>query len=345
MLTEASLEIAICSISAPYRFPFPQIKVYHSGIDENELRRLSFASKLIRYRKYMPVLRKAIQQFKPDRIHALYASSYGGLVWYSGFKPYDVSVWGTDVYHFPKQHIGTKWIIKKVFDQAERITSTSRIMADETAKYTTKEIQVIPYGIPTDVFIPGKCLIQGIEAADLVIGTVKSFEPTYGIELLIDAFIHIRQSHPQLRVKLLLVGDGSLRNMFEQKISAAGCISDVIMTGYIPNREVYLYHQCIDVFVAPTLHESFGVSMLEAMSCAKPIVAADIPSYREIDHQTQTIQFITQRDPTLLAQHILNLLLNPELRTKLGEKSRELICQYYDQQQIHKTITEFYQNI
>jgi glycosyltransferase involved in cell wall biosynthesis len=101
----------------------------------------------------------------------------------------------------------------------------------------------------------------------------------------------------------------------------------------------------MDVFVAPTVHESFGVSMLEAMSCGKTIVATDIPSYREIDHQSDTIQFIAQRDDKLLADKLMYLYLNKELCNQLGQKSRELVLRYYDQRIIDKTIVDFYRNV
>ena len=99
-------------------------------------------------------LKKLIKEFKPDYVHAHYASSYGIIGRMSKFKPLYISVWGSDVFNFPKQNSVFKSILQMNLKAAQRIFSSSKIMAKECELYTTKPIDVIPFGININKFIP-----------------------------------------------------------------------------------------------------------------------------------------------------------------------------------------------
>jgi len=62
----------------------------------------------IKYLKALPIVKRIIREFKPDILHAHYASSYGLIGALSGFHPYIVSVWGSDVFSFPNMRMSTK---------------------------------------------------------------------------------------------------------------------------------------------------------------------------------------------------------------------------------------------
>ena len=102
-LNDSGVEVGVFSIS-----PLAEMLSYNLSVEilDNRLRSsssFSFKSAFskIKYLKLLPTLKKAIKQFNPDILHAHYASSYGLLRSLSGFHPYCVSVWGSDVYDFP----------------------------------------------------------------------------------------------------------------------------------------------------------------------------------------------------------------------------------------------------
>ena len=95
-----------------------------------------------------------------------------------------MSVWGSDVYDFPKVSFLHRCILKYTLKKADKILSTSHVMALETHQYTPKEIEITPFGVNTDLFkkIP-------VHRDDTyIIGNVKTLLPKYGIDVLIKAF-------------------------------------------------------------------------------------------------------------------------------------------------------------
>ena len=111
-----------------------------------------FLLKKLSYILEVPKIRAAIREFKPDILHAHYASSYGLLGALSRFKPFVISAWGSDVYEFPNSSFIHRAILKFNLKKAERILSTSYAMKGELWKYTKKEIEVLPFGVDTDLF-------------------------------------------------------------------------------------------------------------------------------------------------------------------------------------------------
>jgi len=143
-------------------------------------------SKLI-YLKAINKVKKIIREFKPDIVHAHYASSYGLVGALSGFHPYIISMWGSDIFNFPNYSFIHKTILKYNLSKADKLLSTSRIMGSEAKKYTQKNIIVTPFGIDVNKFKP-KIVKSIFNDDEIIIGTIKTFKKNYGIENLIRAF-------------------------------------------------------------------------------------------------------------------------------------------------------------
>ena len=155
----------------------------------------------ISYIKYVSVLKKIIKQFKPDVLHAHYATSYGLIGALSGFKPFVLSVWGSDVYNFPKKSKLHKKLFQYNLKKANVILSTSNVMKEEIKLYTNKEIIVTPFGVNTDVFKPQ--VIVDKPKDEFYIGTIKPIEEKYGIIHIIEAAEIIVNKFPKINFKLI----------------------------------------------------------------------------------------------------------------------------------------------
>ena len=137
-------------------------------------------SKII-YLTALRSLKKIIKEFKPDIVHSHFASSFGLIGALSGFHPFIISVWGTDIYNFPERSFLHKRIIEYNLSKADKILSTSKAMALQTRKFTDKEIEITPFGIDVNKFKPGE--VDSIFSKDdFIIGTIKTLEKKYGIE-------------------------------------------------------------------------------------------------------------------------------------------------------------------
>ncbi|WP_422089411.1 glycosyltransferase [Tenacibaculum ovolyticum] len=280
--------------------------------------------------KALPYLKKIIKKEVPDLLHAHYASSYGLLGALTGFRPFILSVWGSDVFSFPKNSFLHKTILKYNLSRADKILSTSKIMAVETNLYTTKKIEVTPFGIDTQILKPMKVESIFLEK-EIVIGTIKSLEKVYGIEYLIRAFKIILDTYKGKKtLKLLIVGDGSLELKLKELTKELKITRNVIFKGRIPFDQVPIYHNMIDIFVAASLEESFGVSVIEASSTGKAVVVTNVGGLPEVVEDGETGFLVPKKNSLKLAEAINKLVLNTNLREKMGRNGIKRVKELYE---------------
>ena len=205
--------------------------------------------KKLLYLQALPLIRRIIKSFKPDIVHSHYASSYGLLGALSGFHPFIVSVWGSDIYSFPEKSFLHKKTIQFVLSKADAICSTSYTMKKRTELFTDKDIKVIPFGVDTKIFKPMR-VKSLFDEEDIVIGTVKTLEKKYGIEYLIKAFKIVSNRHKNLPLKLLIVGGGRLERELKELSKSLGIWNRTVFTGKVPFEDVPKYHNMLSVSVS-----------------------------------------------------------------------------------------------
>lgn len=289
--------------------------------------------------------KKIIKEFKPDILHSHYASSYGLLGALSGFHPFIISVYGSDVFNFPKKNFLAKKLLEFNLSKADKILSTSKIMAKEIESYSIKEIEVIPFGIDLNIFKPSENKKRLFNEKDIVIGTVKTLEDKYGIEYLIRAFKIVKDNHPELPLKLLLVGKGSRENYFKKLVDDLGITDATTFTGYVNPNEIQIFHNMIDISVFVSNEESFGVSVLEASACGKPVVVSNIGGLPEIVENNFTGIIVHEKNVKETTEAIEKLLMNKELRTSLGKNGRERVIRCYNIQDNVQQMIDIYKTV
>lgn len=276
-------------------------------------------------------LRKLIREYRPDIMHAHYASSYGLLGALSRFHPFIISVWGSDVFDFPNISPIHKAIFKFNLAKADRICSTSHIMKEEIKKYTNKEIVIIPFGIDLNVFkpLPAPHIFK---ENDIVVGTVKALEKKYGIEYLIEAFSILRKRVGEYPLKLMIVGKGSLEARLKAKVKSLGIENETVFTGFILPSEIPFYQNALSIAVFPSIDnsESFGVAAVEAMACEKPVIASDVGGLPEVIENNVTGLLVPPTNTEELAQAMEILVRDEQLRIKLGKQGRERVKKLYN---------------
>ncbi len=343
-LSQRGLDIIIFSLGVLKvdDYQNTSVKVITAG---NSVSRKNWLDKL-QYLKVLPQLKKVIEREKPDIVHSHYATSYGLLGALSKFKPFILSVWGADVFDFPKKSFLHKHIVKYNLKRADKILSTSNVMAKETKLYTDKDIEVTPFGIDMEVFKPQK-ENSLFEDKDIVIGTVKTLEKKYGIRYLIDAFKILVDKYPEKPLKLLLVGGGSQEKMLKEKVKDFGIENKVVFTGNVPFKEVPKYHNMLSVSVSVSVSdgESFGVAIIEASACEKPVVVSDVGGLPEVVENGVTGIVVPRRNPQKTFEAIEKLLLDENLRKQMGKAGRERVKKLYDWNNNVEQMLEIYKEI
>jgi len=305
----------------------------------------AYASKRkILYPLAVDELWQLIKDFKPDLLHAHYASSYGLLGALSRFHPYILSVWGSDVYSFPQKSSFHKRIFKFNLKKADKICSTSNSMKEEIKKYTGKDISVIPFGVDLNAFKPMP--VHHVFKGDaVVIGTVKTLEKEYGLEYLVEAFALLKKRAKEFPLKLLIVGKGSLEMELKEKAQILGIQADVVFTGYIAPVEVPYYQNMLTISVFPSLSESFGVSVVEAMACEKPVIATNVGGLPEVVENNVTGIIVPPANVEKLAEAIETLVRDEQLRSKFGKEGRSRVERLYNWDNNLASMIEIYETM
>jgi glycosyltransferase involved in cell wall biosynthesis len=318
-----------------------QLSCYHFGYSKNAgLEGKALFSKM-NYLRAVPEIKKLIKKHQPDILHAHYASSYGLIGSYLNFHPYIVSVWGSDVYDFPNKNFVTKKMLKRVFSKADTILSTSSAMADEVKKYTSKKIIETPFGVDVEHFKP---TVEKNEDNEIIIGTVKTLLPIYGIDTLIEAFAMVVNMNPKLNLKLEIAGSGTELSSLEALVTEKGLDNKVRFLGYVNHAEVPDCLNRFDLFVALSRQESFGVAVVEAMACQLPVVVSDAAGLKEVVENNEFGYVVPTENPKEAAKKINELIKNEELRIKFGQKARVHVLSHYDWKKNLNQMWDIYNN-
>ena len=152
--------------------------------------------------------------------------------------------------------------------------------------------------------------------ADVLIGTIGRLEPVKDFETLIRA---VAQLMPTLRGKLLIIGDGPERARLEQVVREQPQPLDVHFLGHRDDARQWLAG--CDIYVNSSISEGVSLTILEAMAAALPIVATQVGGTPEVVDESCG-RLIPSRDASALADALLKLARDADLRRKLGRLAR-----------------------
>jgi L-malate glycosyltransferase len=283
----------------------------------------------LNYLRYVKALKKAIKDFQPDILHAHYATSYGLIGALSGFHPFVISSWGTDVMKFPQKSLVNKKLLKYNLQKADKLCATSNTIKKYINNIIDKNVDVIPFGVDLHVFKP-KQVKSLFSEKDFVIGCVKNLEGIYNIDVLIQAFARLSKKYGNL--KLLLVGEGSERKALEDLCEQLDIKTKVTFTGRINFSEVSNYFNMLDVLVNISDYESFGVSVIEAMACAKPVVVTDVGGLREVVEDKRLGTRVSVKNIEETSAAIEEYYKSADLRASVGQNARKHVEELYNWQ-------------
>ena len=293
----------------------------------------------ITYLKALPMLRRVIQQFKPDVLHAQYASSSGLLGALTGFHPFFISVWGTDIYDFPKGSLIRRKIIEYNLWKADKILSTSHDMARETMLYTSKQVIVTPFGIDVEKYSPAD---GRIETGSIVIGTIKRLHKKYGIDNLIRVFSELVKTVPEKDLRLAIAGSGEEEQSLRDLVSELGMTERVTFHGFLPIHSVPEFLRSIDIAVFLSHKESFGVAVLEASASGLPVVVTDVGGLPEVVSHGETGFIHKDNDHEGVLNSLTELVKNSDFRRTMGSSGREFVLAKYSDVMCNQQMLDVY---
>jgi glycosyltransferase involved in cell wall biosynthesis len=148
-------------------------------------------------------------------------------------------------------------------------------------------------------------------------------------------------------LKLLIVGKSNLEGKLKYLVSELGMETDTFYTGYISPEEVSEYHNIIDVFVSVSIEdsESFGVVVWEASASGKPVIVSNVGRLPEVVDAGVNGFVVEKKNPEELVEALDKLILNPDLRIKMGRNGREKVTRENVWEDSVKRIVNIYKSI
>jgi mannosyltransferase len=206
----------------------------------------------------------------------------------------------------------------------------------ESASYLSRPSVVIPHGMDTDVFRPSSdraALRARLGLPDrLLLGCFGRIRPDKGTDLFIDAFCEIARRHPDacaVVTGLAKPGYSGFVDAIRAKVEREGLSDRVFWLGEVPAETVPEIYRCVDVYVAPQRWEGFGVTPLEAMASAVPVVATTVGAFRAQIAEGETGFLIAPEDIPAMVERIERLITDPGLRERMGAAGRERVLRKF----------------
>lgn len=175
----------------------------------------------------------------------------------------------------------------------------------------------------------------------LTIGSVCRMSKLKGLSYLIEAAQAVLSQYPEAH--FLLVGDGPDRSRIEEMAIAKGIADRVTFAGL--RRDIPDVYASLDIFVLSSIDEAMPMALLEALAAGKAIVATRVGDVSKLIHHEETGLLIEARDASGLAEAIIRLLEDQNLREKLGKEGQRFVHENYSAESMARQYLGLYESL
>ena len=226
-----------------------------------------------------------------------------------------------------------KRLLARRFSAHVAASAFSAARVEEIAALRPGSVRVIPCGVE-DVPLPQPSVR---DSAAPVVAAVGRLVPEKGF----DVFVHALARLPA--VTGVLIGDGPERGSLEALASELGVGDRLRILGWQQSPRALLAD--VDVVVAPSRFEGFGLSIVEAMLAERPVVGARAGAIPELVADGETGMLVPGDDPVALAAAIARLVDDPELRRRMGERGRAVALERYRPDAVARMFEALYDEV
>jgi phosphatidylinositol alpha-mannosyltransferase len=208
--------------------------------------------------------------------------------------------------------------LRRVHRRIRVSVAVSEAAASFLRRVVPGPVEIVPNGVEVRRFADPGPRAQGLPQGRLALW-VNRLDPQKGFGVMVEAFERLAERHAD--VSLVIAGDGRDRGALARL--PEGIRGRTVLLGTVPHDELPRYHAAADVFVsAATGQESFGIVLIEAMAAGVPVVATDIPGYRDVVRDGVDGLLVPPGDPDALAGALDRVLSEPDLARALARAGR-----------------------
>lgn len=239
--------------------------------------------------------------------------------------------------------------LRRFLENSEAIIATSPPYVESSAvlRQFRDKCRVIPFGIDLSRFAPNDNTEKEVAAIRgnyegpiaLFIGKFRYYK---GLYVLLEAMKMVEGN-------LLLVGIGPMERDLKKQVAADDELKNkIFFLGELSDEDIVSHLHACDVFVLPSIFrsEAFGIVLLEAMACGKPLISTELGTGTSfVNQHRETGLVVPPRDAGALAEAINYLLANPEIMERLGKAAKERAGKYFSLDRMVEDVIRTYRDI
>ncbi len=328
--------VAMATAFDPSRVQIIPVVLQKEGALGRSVRSEGNPVRFLGYHRFNPLqilaLVRLIRRHRPHLLHLwdFGACTYGRLAAILTGTPAVVHVRS---HHSEHQRRGYPSYVAFAYRRLARYTSAVVANSESTRRFAMQQmgfpsslIHTLHNPVPDDLLRPADPdavaklrAAYGLPKGTPVITAITRFYPAKGIRFLISAFAGISDRFPKAR--LLLVGDGPLRDELDAQARALGVSDRVIFAGF--QRDVVTHLALSTICVVPSIEEALGNSAIEGVAAAVPVVASREGGLPEVVREGRSGLLVPPGDAGALAGALRRLLEEPQILEQLRQGCRE----------------------
>ncbi|HEY9077615.1 MAG TPA: glycosyltransferase [Anaerolineaceae bacterium] len=282
----------------------------------------------------------------PNGLIALFVS------WVSGI-PLVVTLHGSDIFVAQKNFL-FGWIASLIFHRSKYVTACSPELAEAAQRLgaSSTKVKLIAWGADPQIFKPEKRSNQyrsdlGFQADHILVAALGRMVYKKGFNVLLDAWSIVVKAFP--KAVLVMGGDGPLRDSLTEQAAQLGILAGIKFLKRINWDDVPAFLASMDIFILPSIKDPKGnidglpTVLLEAMSSGLPVIASEIAGVPLVINNYENGVLVPPGNPEILANAIIDLIQNEQLRVNLGTNARHSITTQYNWDEVGKIFIQLYQ--
>jgi glycosyltransferase involved in cell wall biosynthesis len=279
-------------------------------------------------------LKKVLKKINPDLVHAGPIQTAALLVALTGYRPLVSMSWGYDILVDAQKSKSWTWATRYALKRSSVMIGDCQTVRQTAVSYGMPEERIVtfPWGVDLGHFSPGveekKDPTQELRSRlgwgkdVFILLSTRSWESSYGVDILAEAFVLASRQHPELR--LMMLGNGSLAARLRQIFARGEVDRFVIYPGQVKQAELPKYYRAADLYLSASHSDGTSISMLEALACGCPVLLSDIPGNLEWIKPGEQGWLFRDGDAHDLADKMISAVEDQKLLAGMRQKARRL---------------------
>lgn len=292
----------------------------------------------------VPVVLNLLRRIRPELVHVHYMTG-NGLMALPAFLlgiPVIASGWGSDILMSPKDSFIARQVVKILLARSAHLIGVSEYITREMEVLgaNAAKISVLPVGVDTHLFTPSS---EKRAKEEFQVVSLNAHEPLYRIELLIQAVRRVLDQG--LRIKAVIVGQGSQTHIMKELVSSYGISDHVSFPGRVSLDQLLELLRSSQVYISMAESAGTPVSLLEAMSCGAFPILSDIPGHSNLVQSGQNGILIPNGSVQKLSEALIQVLQGEWDFESMIAHNRNVIIRTADWQTCMSLAEQLYHNV